>query len=63
MWPALEPILPLLDTASGAAKVRFLLSPDPELGGSPADLLCRPAPTELEAIARKARQFGRHLAH
>lgn len=63
VWPALEPILPLLDTASGAAKLRFLLGPDPELGGSPADLLCRPEPTELEAIALKARQFGRHLAH
>ena len=62
VWPALETILPQLDTTSGAAKLRFLLSPDAELGGYPANLLCRPAPTALEAIARKARQFGRHLA-
>lgn len=63
VWPALEQILRLLDTDSGASQLRFLLTPDADLGGCPADLLCRPTPVSLEAITRKASQVGRHLAH
>ena len=63
VWPALETLLPLLDTNSGAAQLRFLLSPDGDLDGcAPAELLCREEPTDLEAITRKAQQFGRQLA-
>jgi hypothetical protein len=63
VWPALEQILRLLDTDSGASQLRFLLTPDADLGGCPADLLCRPTPVSLEAITRKANQVGRHLAY
>jgi hypothetical protein len=63
VWPALETMLPLLDTDSGAAQLRFLLSPDVDLDGRcPAELLCRPEPTCVEVINRKAQQFGRQLA-
>ena len=63
VWPAVEALLPVLDTDSGAAQLRFLLSPDEDLGGSyPAELLCRQEPTSVEVITRKAQQFGRHLA-
>jgi hypothetical protein len=62
VWPALETVLPLLDTESGPAQLRFLLSPDPELGDTPAALLCRDEPVAVEKIACKARQFGQHLA-
>jgi hypothetical protein len=63
VWPALESLLPLLDTDSGAAQLRFLLSPDAELGGNyPAELLCRQEPTSVEVITHKAQQFGRHMA-
>lgn len=56
-------MLPLLDTDSGAAQLRFLLSPDAELGGNyPAELLCRQEPTSVEVITQKAQQFGRHMA-
>jgi hypothetical protein len=57
-----EQVLPMLDTASGSAQLRFLLSPDPELEGRPADHLCCDRPTGLELIARRAGQFGQHLA-
>jgi hypothetical protein len=62
VWPALEAVLPLLDTDSGPAQVRFLLSPDPALGDTPAALLCRAEPLALEEVSRKARQFGCQLA-
>lgn len=62
VWPALEAVLPLLDTDSGPAQVRFLLSPDPALGDIPAALLCREEPLALEELSRKARQFGCQLA-
>lgn len=62
VWPALESLLPLLDTESGPAQLRFLLSPDPELGDTPAALLCRSQALALEAVSRKARQFGCQLA-
>ena len=60
VWPALEAVLPLLD--SGQAQVRLLLSPDPALGETPAALLCRAEPLALEEVSRKARQFGCQLA-
>lgn len=62
VWPALEAILPLLDTDSGPAQLRFLFTPDPELGDSPAALLCRSDPQHLEAVSIKARQLGCQLA-
>ena len=62
VWSALEAVLPLLDTDSGPAQVRFLLSPDPELGDTPAALLCRAEPLALEEVSRQARQFGCQLA-
>ena len=63
VWPAIESLLPVLDTDSGAAQLSFLLSPDEDLGGCyPAELLCRQEPTSVEVITRKAQQFGRHLA-
>ena len=62
VWSALEAVLPLLDTDSDPAQVRFLLSPDPELGDTPAALLCRAEPLALEEVSRQARQFGCQLA-
>ncbi len=62
VWPALESLLPLLDTESGPAQLRFLLSPDPELGDTPAALLCSSQALALEAVSSKARQFGCQLA-
>ncbi len=63
VWPALETLLPLLDTDSGAAQLRFLLSPDTDFGGAcAADLLCCQEPKAVEEISRKARQFGCQLA-
>ena len=62
VWPGVEQVLPLLDIASGSAHLRFLLSPDAELEGCPADHLCCDRPTGLELIACRARQFGQHLA-
>ena len=58
----LETVLLLLDTDSGPAQLRFFLSPDPELGDTPAALLCRSEPVDVEAVSRKARQFGCQLA-
>jgi hypothetical protein len=62
VWPALEAVSPLLDTDRGPSLLRFLLTPDPELGDTPAALLCRSEPLNLEAVSRKARQFGCQLA-
>jgi len=62
VWSGLETVLLLLDTDSGPAQLRFFLSPDPELGDTPAALLCRLEPVDLEAVSRKARQFGCQLA-
>jgi hypothetical protein len=62
VWPALEAVLPLLDTESGPAQLRFFLTPDPELGDTPAAMLCCLEPLHLEAVSCKARQFGSQLA-
>jgi hypothetical protein len=62
VWSGLETVLLLLDTDSGPAQLRFFLSPDPELGDTPASLLCRSEPVDVEAVSRKARQFACQLA-
>ena len=62
VWSGLETVLLLLDTDSGPAQLRFFLSPDAELGDTPAALLCRAEPVDVEAVSRKARQFGCQLA-
>jgi hypothetical protein len=60
--PGLDVILPLLDTDSAEAKLRFFLMPDPDLGATPVEALRRADPETQALIERKARQFGVHLA-
>jgi hypothetical protein len=60
--PGLAEVLPLLDTESAAAKLRFFLLPEADLGGTPLALL-RDGDAQARALVeRRARQFGRQLA-
>jgi len=66
----LEEILSLLDTDSAAAKVRFFLTPDPDLGPEPGQNLGETPISALQSgdekrhalVMRKARQFGHQTA-
>jgi len=58
----LEAILPLLQTDSAPAKVRFFLSADSDLGGPPIETLRTGDAAARALVARKARQFARHTA-
>jgi hypothetical protein len=58
----LESVLPLLDTESAPAKLRFLLGADPDLGGTPLDALRRGDRESRQLVERKARQLGQQLA-
>jgi hypothetical protein len=55
-------ILSLLDTESAPAKVRFLLTPDADLGETPIGALQSGDEERRELVAHKARQFGHHTA-
>jgi hypothetical protein len=55
-------ILALLDTESAAAKLRFFLTPDADLGTTPIDALRRGDAATGPLIERKARQFGTQSA-
>jgi hypothetical protein len=58
----LDTILSALDTDSAPAKVRFLLTPDADLGETPIAALQSADRARHELVMRKARQFGRHTA-
>lgn len=60
--PGLAGILPLLDTESAPAKLRFFLTPDADLGGTPIDTLRGGYSARRALLERKARQFGMQLA-
>jgi hypothetical protein len=44
------------------AQLRFFLTPDLELGGTPAALVCRSEPLGPEVVRRKTPQFDCQLA-
>ena len=52
----------LQDTESAPAKVRFLLTPDADLGETPIGALQSGDEERRELVAHKARQFGHHTA-
>jgi len=56
--PGFEAILALLDTDSAAAKLRFFLTADLDLDGTPLAALLSGDEALRERVARKARQFG-----
>ncbi len=60
--PGLEAILALLETDSAPAKVRFFLSEDRDLQGTPLAALRSADPDQHALVRRKAGQFGRHTA-
>ena len=60
--PGLVEILALLDTESAAAKLRFFLTPDADLDGTPIAALHSGEEQRHVLVARKARQFGHHTA-
>ena len=60
--PGFEAILALLDTGSAAAKLRFFLTADSDLDGTPLAALLSGDEALQEQVARKARQFGHQTA-
>ena len=62
MVPGVADVLPLLATGSAAAKLRFFLTSDADLGATPIELLRRGDPESRALVERKARQLGVHLA-
>lgn len=62
----LDIVLPLLDADSAAAKVRFFLTPDRDLGAetatTPIEALRAGDAAACALVARKARQFGVQVA-
>jgi hypothetical protein len=60
--PGLDAVLALLDTDSAAAKVRFFVTPDADLGETPIAVLLRADHGDRALVERKAQQFGVQLA-
>ena len=60
--PGLDAILALLETDSAPAKIRFFLSEDCDLQGTPLAALRAGDPDQQALVRRKAGQFGRHTA-
>ncbi len=60
--PWLDAVLSLLDTDSAAAKLRFFVTPDADLGAAPIEVLRQADSGGRALIERKARQFGVQLA-
>jgi hypothetical protein len=60
--PGFEAILALLDTDSAAAKLRFFLTADSDLDGTPLAALLSGDEGLRDRVARSARQFGHQTA-
>jgi len=56
----LPEILDLLDNPDPIAQIRFFLDPDPDLGMTPIEALCKGE--NLDLVRLRAQQFGRHGA-
>jgi hypothetical protein len=60
--PGFDELLATLDTDSAAAKLRFFLTQDRDLGTTPIEALREADPDMRALLVRKARQFGQQLA-